>query len=102
MALTSLLLAGVLLVYWFRSRHAYVDGFTLGKGSPTESHFSAVNGRISMEVIQTVGGTIYRTTYFYDFRNVMGYLLILPGFWLAIKIRSWLPRPPGMKRNDER
>jgi len=43
MALTSLLLAGVLLVYWWRSNHGHFDSFTLGKDSPTQSHFFTVN-----------------------------------------------------------
>ena len=101
MALTSLLLAGVLLVYWWRSNHGHSDSFMLGKDSPTQSHFFTVNGRIAMEGSEAVGDQIVNKLQFYEFKNVLAYCLIIPGLWLAIKIRSLLPRPPGMRRNAE-
>ncbi len=95
MAVTSLLLAAVLLVYWWRSNHGHADTFTLGKGSVTESRFIAEHGEIVLEVTDHNAGLVQSQMQFYQFRSVLGYFLILPGFWLAIKVRSRLPRPPG-------
>jgi hypothetical protein len=95
MAITSLLLAGALLVYWWRSNHGHSDGFTLGSSGSTQSHFYSQNGRIALEATENLGSMVTRKIEFYQFKNVIGYFLLIPGLWLAIKIRSWLPRPPG-------
>jgi hypothetical protein len=55
-------------------------------------------GQILMEVTNNKGGEIITTIKPYLYRQILGYFLIVPGLWLAIKIRSWLPRPPGMMR----
>jgi hypothetical protein len=94
MAIVSLLLAAALLVYWWRSNHGHSDSLTLGKSGLTESHFYSQRGRIVLEV--TEKGSVWKSNIsFYEFRNVLGYFLIVPGLWFAIKVRSWLPRPPG-------
>lgn len=98
MALTSVLLAAVLLVYWWRSYHGHVDTFTLGRGSPTESQFFTTPGRIALEVTDRVGATVTSRMQFYRFKDVLGYFLILPCLWVAVLVRSWLPRPPGKRK----
>jgi hypothetical protein len=103
-ALTSVVAALVLLVYWWRGVHGYVDNFTLGRGTATESHFTSERnmfsgqGQILLEVTNNKGGEIVTTIKSYLYRQILGYFLIVPGLWMAIKIRSWLPRPPGMQR----
>jgi hypothetical protein len=102
LAITSLLLAGVLLVYWYRSNHGYIDGFTLGKSNETQSHFTSAHGRIALEVTQHLGAAVMMQTQFYPFQNVIAYCLILPALWLAVTIRNWLPRPPGREARETR
>lgn len=102
MALTSLFLAGVLQVYWLRCRYGHVDTFTMGKGSQTETYFiselnRAGQAQIEVDAKSTVNFTDVFKVYLY--RNILGYFLIIPGLWVAIKVRSWLPRPPGRVKN---
>jgi hypothetical protein len=94
-----MLLAGVLLVYWWRSNHGHTDSFTLGKVSQTQSRFTADHGRILLEVTDNLGGQIITRITPHRFQDVLGYFLLVPGIWLAIKVRSLLPRPPGRLRN---
>jgi hypothetical protein len=101
MALTSLLVACAVLVYWWRSKHGYVDGFTLGQIGATQSHFSSQKGNIALEVTEHTGNAVTSRIEFYQFKNVLGGCLLLPGLWAAVKIRSLLPRPPGMRRNSQ-
>lgn len=95
----SLLIAGALLVYWWRSDHGHIDTFTLGRMGATESIFTSQNGRVAIEVIDHQGTLVTSRMEFHPFKEFLGYFLIVPGLWLAIKIRNLLPRPPGMRRN---
>jgi hypothetical protein len=95
LAITSVILLCVLCVYWWRSYHGHVDSFTLGKLSPTESHFFSQNGRIWLQVTDRTAGAVTDRLQSYRFRDVLGYFLILPCLWIAIIVRGYLPRPPG-------
>jgi hypothetical protein len=95
MAIVSTILALVLLVYWWRSLHGHVDSLNLGRFSPTESQFHTGNGRIWVEVTDKTPTVWMNQLKSYAFRDVLGYFLILPCLWIAILVRSWLPRPPG-------
>jgi hypothetical protein len=97
LAVTSLILTLVLCVYWWRSKHGHTDSFTLGNIGSTQTHFTFANGRIGLEVSDHVGTTVMGRVEFYEFKNVLGACLLIPGLWLAIKIRSLLPKPPGRK-----
>ena len=100
-AITSLLLLLVMLVYWWRGLHGHVDTFTLGKGTNTESVFTSSRnvfsgqGQVLLEVTDRQSATVVTTIRPYFYRKIIGYFLIVPGFWAAIKVRSLLPRPPG-------
>jgi hypothetical protein len=104
LALTSLLCAVVLLVYWWRARHGHVDHFTMGRGSATESLFTSERnpfsgqGEVVMEVTNHGPSEVVTTIKPCLYRDFLGYFLLIPGLWVAIKIRSLLPRPPGMRR----
>jgi hypothetical protein len=96
LAIVSLLIAGALLVYWWRSYHGHSDTFTLGKVGSTKSVFtSQPGGRLTVEVIDYQSALVTSHLEFHSFREIIGYFLLIPGLWLAIKIRNWLPRPPG-------
>ncbi len=99
-AITSILLACVLLVYWWRSNHGHSDSITLGKNGSTQSHFTTSNGRILLEVTDHLDGQILTRIKPYRFQDVLGYFLLVPGIWVAIKVRSLLPRPPGRARGE--
>lgn len=95
LAITSLILLCVLCVYWWRSYHGHTDSFTLGKLSPTESHFFSQRGYIWVEVTDRSNSVVTDQMKSYRFKDVLGYFLILPCLWIAVIVRSWLPRPPG-------
>ncbi len=95
MAIVSLLLCGALLVYWWRSNHGHVDQFSLGATGQTQSHFLSQSGRVAITVHENGSADIRTQTKFYEFRQFIGYFLIIPGLWLAIAVRGWLPRPGG-------
>jgi hypothetical protein len=99
LAITSAILALVLLVYWWRSLHGHVDNFTLGRLSPTESHFFTQNGRVWIEVTDRTTTVVTDQLKSYPIKDVLGYFLILPCLWLAVLVRGWLPRPPGRGRS---
>ncbi len=109
LAITSLLCAVVLLVYWWRARHGYVDTLTLGKGTATESLFTSQRnqfsgqGEVLLEVTNHGPSNVVTTIKPYFYRDFVGYALLIPGLWVAIKVRSMLPRPPGRlrRRNAE-
>jgi hypothetical protein len=102
-AITSLLLVIILLVYWWRGNHGYTDTFTLGKGTQTETQFSTIgNGRIEVHVIDRHSVDVTDRIEFRRFKDVLGYFLIVPGLWVAIKVRSLLPRPPGRVGMEDR
>jgi hypothetical protein len=102
MAIVSLLLAGVLMVYWWRAHTGHTDQLTLGTTASTQSHFTTskdMDGR-SIVIIQTrenAATGIHENWHPYPFKQFIGWFLILPGLWAAIKVRSLLPRPGGGK-----
>jgi hypothetical protein len=98
MAIVSLLLAGILLVYWWRAHTGHRDEFTLGTTSSTQSHFSTarnMGGRsvVIIQIREKVPIGIQESLHFYPFKQFIGWFLFLPGLWLAIKVRNMLPRP---------
>jgi hypothetical protein len=100
--LTSLLLAGVFLVYWWRGVHGHVDTFTLGRGSSTETQFTSERNLARQGIVIVVANDRVNSTQIipgivriYPYRGMLGYFLLIPAFWVAMKVRSMLPRPPG-------
>lgn len=96
LAIVSLLFTATLSVCWYRSFHTpfdHPDGFTLGKNTNTESEFYGVKGQIFLTVKHK--DIWVNDTRGYPFRNAVGETLIVPALWLAVWIRSKLPRPGG-------
>jgi hypothetical protein len=107
LAIVSLLIAGTLLVYWWRSNHKHVDTFTLGTDASTRTTFTTGPGVVWVKVIEAPrAGSATQPTLIvddmrpYPFKNILGYFLLIPGLWLAIKIRNFLPRPPGRELSN--
>jgi hypothetical protein len=98
MAIVSMLLLGVLLVYWWRAHTGHTDELTLGATSSTQSHLVTtrnMNGQaiVMVEVHQNNTAQINNQIKPYRFKDFLGWFLFIPGLWLAIKLRSLLPRP---------
>jgi hypothetical protein len=105
LALVSLLIACALLVYWWRSDHGHIDSYTMGGNAPTKTVFTTGPGAVWIKVVDSKNATgpqepgmIVEDMRSYPFKNILGYFLLVPALWLAIKIRNLLPRPPGMER----
>ena len=94
-ALVSIAAALVLLVYWWRGGHGYSDTFAMGKGTPTETQFTSIgHGLIEVHIIDRhTTDNVNDRIEFKKFKEIFGYLLLVPGLWVAIKVRSRLPRP---------
>ncbi len=95
LSLVSLLIAVALLVYWWRSNHGHVDSFLLGSVASTQTRFTSAAGHVGVEVIEHQGAIVTSRLQFYTFKQCLGYTLLIPGLWVAIKVRNMLPRPPG-------
>jgi hypothetical protein len=96
LAIASLLVGVVILVFWWRS-YAHVDHFTIGSiASGGETTYTSKDGRVMVTTRQSVGEMVRSSSKFYEhWRLAMG-CLIVPGLWVAVSVRRWLlPRPPG-------
>jgi hypothetical protein len=97
-AIASLLLGAILLVFWWRSfRH--VDHLALPVMGGQKSEFTSQHGIVMVTNSRKEDGMIAMRSDFYDYRRILGACLIIPALWLAIFIRSKLPRPGGRPRD---
>jgi hypothetical protein len=100
MAIVSLAMCAVLLVYWWRSNHGHSDELMLGSTGSTQAHFISEYGRVEIVTREAKLDAIQNQVHFYQFKEFIGWFLIVPALWAAIKIRSLLPRP-GAGKNEQ-
>ncbi len=93
MAIVSMLLLITVCVYDWRARHGKYDRIAIESNATSQINLISGGGKISVEMLNHTGGGINDKLQFYEFKEVIGYCLIIPAIWLAIKIRSKLPRP---------
>jgi hypothetical protein len=92
LSILSLLVGAVVLIFWWRSYH-HVDHFAIGSLGADRTEFTSSNGNVMVNRSQSIGGMIISQSTFYPIREVAAGCLIVPTLWLAILIRSKLPRP---------
>jgi hypothetical protein len=109
MSILSLLLAVTVLVYWWRAKHGHVDTLHLGIPNSTQVDFTTSGGpmgamfwmNIAEPHVTTAASQPSQATIItaiarpHRFTEALGYFLVVPCLWGAIKVRNMLPRPPG-------
>jgi hypothetical protein len=99
LSIASLLVGLIICVFWLRSYH-HTDHFGYTFPTSRRTQFTSISGRVGVTVITNIPGGITQRTDFYQFKQIVGGCLVIPAFWLAIWIRSKLPRPGRIRRDD--
>src|ERR1700742_1523627 len=95
LSIVSLLLTVAVLVFWWRS-YSHIDHLAIAN-----NQFTTMHGYVIVTTTQHPVGEILHRSDRIAFKQVLGGSLVVPAFWLAIWIRSKLPRPPGRGPRDD-
>jgi len=98
LSIASLFVGLVILVFWNRSFY-HTDHYSIGSLDSSQTVYTSHEGRIMVTTSQNVGGGIMSQSRPYPYSRIAVWSLTIPAFWLAITIRSKLPRP-GRRRSD--
>jgi hypothetical protein len=95
-AIASLVVCLLVLIFWARSYshidHVGLRGVVGGRAELTTNH-----GTLMVTRTNHLGNMVNQESNFYPMRQVVGGCLVIPALWLAVKIRSLLPRPGGRR-----
>jgi hypothetical protein len=95
-AIASLVVCLIVLIFWWRSYthidHVGFPGIGGGRAELTTNH-----GRVMVTTTRKVANMVTQVSSFHPMREVVGECLVIPALWLAVKLRSLLPRPGGRR-----
>jgi hypothetical protein len=98
-SIASLLVGLIVLFFWWRSYH-HIDTIGFGSLASRRTDYISSKGRVLVTLSENVGGGIQSRSTPYLFSQIAGWCLAIPAFWLAIWLRSKLPRPGRVRRDD--
>ncbi len=104
MALVSLICTAAVGVLWLRAPGGHADPFSIPWVGVTYQ-FSSVPpnsfdpSRLAVRAVRKGDLGWYTETHYLKFKEVMGYTLIIPAIWVAIWVRSKIPRPTRPPRD---
>jgi hypothetical protein len=98
-SIASLLVGVLVLVIWWRS-YGHTDHVGFGDVSSRRTDYTSRDGRVMVTISQNTSGQIVRSSQFYADSRIAGWCLAIPAFWFAIWLRSKLPRPGRIPKDD--
>jgi hypothetical protein len=98
-SIASLLVALIVLLVWWRSYH-HTDTIGFGNLASRRTDYTSRDGRVMVTLSQNIDGQILTRSDFYPDSQIVGWCLAIPAFWFAIWLRSKLPRPGKIRRDD--